>query len=88
MSNSADQTDGQRQSEMWLKYRKLRNKVNNRTKHEEIEYKKKKMEECGACPSKTWGLAKKFMEWAAPGPLTQLEVEEKRKLYSIPRLRT
>ena len=80
MSNSADPTDGQRQAEMWLKYRKLRNKVNNRTKHEEIEYKKKKMEECGACPSKTWGLAKKFMEWAAPGPPTQLEVEEKKKI--------
>ena len=31
-------------------------------------------------PSKVWGLAKKFMEWASPGPPTQLEVEEENRI--------
>ena len=68
------------QAELWSKYKTLRNNINNRTKQEEILYKKEKVKECQGCPSKTWGLAKKFMEWKSPGPPSQLEVE-KRKLH-------
>ena len=46
----------------------------------EIKYKRSKVKECGGCPTKTWGLAKKFMEWTSPGPPTQLEVEEEKKI--------
>jgi hypothetical protein len=68
------------QAELWSKYKKLRNKINNRIKQEEVMYKMSKVNECQNCPSKTWGLAKKFMEWSSPGPPTQLEVEEKKKI--------
>ena len=68
------------QVELWDKYKKVRNKVNNRNKQEEINYKRSKVKECENNPSKTWGLAKKFMEWSSPGPPTQLEVEEGKKV--------
>ena len=68
------------QVELWSKYKILRNKINNRIKQEEILYKKSKVAECQGCPSKTWGLAKKFMEWTSPGPPSQLEVEENKKI--------
>ena len=68
------------QTELWSGYKKLRNKVNNRIKQEEVLFKKSKVSECQGCPSKVWGLAKKFMEWASPGPPTQLEVEEQNKI--------
>ena len=32
------------------------------------------------CPSKTWSLANKYMDWSSPGPPTQLEVEENKKI--------
>ena len=80
MASSEGGPASQDQEELWGKYKKLRNKINNRTKQEEINYKKNKVKECGGCPAKTWGLAKKFMEWTSPGPPTQLEVEEKKKI--------
>ena len=59
------------QSELWDKYKKLRNKINNRVKQEEILYKREKVKQCQECPSKTWGLAKKYMNWESTGPPTQ-----------------
>ena len=38
------------------------------------------MDECQDCPSKTWSLAKKLMDWVSPGPPTQLEVEDNKKI--------
>jgi hypothetical protein len=58
----------------------LRNQISNRKKQEEIMYKKNKVNEGQNCPSKAWALAKKFMEWTSPGPPTQLEVEEDKKI--------
>ena len=59
---------------LWEKYRKLRNKVNNRIKWEENNYKKEKIDKCNGCPSKFWSVAKGFMNWASSGPPSQLEV--------------
>ena len=64
------------QAELWGQFRRLRNQVNNRTKQEEMMYKKSKAQQCEGCPKKTWGLAKRLMNWDAPGPPCQLEVEE------------
>ena len=58
----------------------MRNQVNNRNKQEEMNYKRSKVQECRNNPSKTWGLAKSFMEWSSPGPPTQLEVEEENQI--------
>ena len=80
MASSEGRGASTEQAELWDKYKKLRNSINNRIKNEEIKYKRSKVEECKDCPSKTWGLAKKFMDWTSPGPPTQLEVEEKKKI--------
>ena len=80
LANSEGGSASQSQAELWGQYKKLRNQINNRTKQEEIKYKRSKVKECGGCPTKTWGLAKKFMEWTSPGPPTQLEVEEEKKI--------
>ena len=64
----------------WNEYKRLRNHISNRIKYEESLYKKSKVEECQDCPSRTWKLAKNFMEWKSPGPRTQLEVEEENKI--------
>ena len=63
------------QTSLWHEYRKIRNKVNNRTKFEEISYKKEKVKTCQQSSSMTWNLAKKFMNWESGGPPTQLEVQ-------------
>ena len=68
------------QSELWNRYKKLRNNVNNRIKQEEIRYKKAKVNDCQGIPGQVWGLAKRFMNWSSPGPPTQLEVEENNKI--------
>ena len=67
-------------AEYWNEFKRLRNQINNRIKYEESMYKKSKVVECQDCPSKTWKLAKSFMEWKSPGPPTQLEVEEDNKI--------
>ena len=71
------------QLELWDKYKKLRNKINNRIKQEEVLYKRDKVKQCQECPSKTWGLAKKYMNWESTGPPTQLEVEDDKKISLI-----
>ena len=68
------------QKKMWDNYKKLRNKISNRIKFEEIHYKKNKFKECEGDMDKFWGIAKKFMEWESAGPPTQLEEEINGKL--------
>ena len=68
------------QADLWDRYKKLRNRINNIVYQEEFKYKRSKVNECKDCPSKSWSLAKKFMDWASPGPPTQLEVEEDKKI--------
>ena len=68
------------QAELWIKYKKLRNIINNKKSQEEVNCKKAKVNDCKSNPVQLWGLAKKFMSWTSPGPPTQLEVEENKKI--------
>ena len=84
MAISESDTASQEQAQLWARYKKLRNSINNKVKQEERIYKRKKVQECQNCPSKTWRLAKSYMEWNSPGPPGQLEVLENNqiKIYS------
>ena len=64
------------QTDMWLKYKKVRNRVNNLLKQEEIRFKKQKFKECHGSSDQVWALAKKYMDWASNGPPTRLESEK------------
>ena len=43
-------------------------------------YKKSKVADCQDSPTKLWGLAKRFMNYTSPGPPSQLEVKEDRRV--------
>ena len=51
----------------WSSFKKIRNKVNNRTKYEEKHFKVEKMSESLDSPEKTWRTAKSFMDWKQTG---------------------
>ena len=80
LAMSENGTVSPEQAELWSRYKTLRNNINNTIKQEEVRYKRDKVDECESCPSKTWSLAKKFMDWTSPGPPSQLEVEEDNKI--------
>ena len=69
-----------KQEELWLNYKNLRNIINNKKSKEEVSFKKTKVNDCKDNPVQLWGIAKKFMSWTSPGPPTQLEVEEDKKI--------
>ena len=72
-----DQNDASSaQTDMWLKYKKVRNRVNNLLKQEEIRFKKQKFKECHGSSDQVWALAKKYMDWTSNGPPTRLESEK------------
>ena len=71
LKNSTISAD--RQEALWLKYKKLRNKVTSRMRQEEVAYKRDMVTKCSDCPSKTWGIAKKLMNWSSQGSPSQLE---------------
>ena len=62
------------QSDLWGKYRYLRNSINNKVSQEEFRYKREKLNSCKDNPGMTWNLAKSYMNWSSPGPPRQLEV--------------
>ena len=64
----------QAQSQLWAQYKKLRNKINNRRKREEILYKTEKMSEFGKSPDLLWKQAKHFMGWKTQGTPCQVRV--------------
>ena len=73
---SAQAKLGQRESEAWKNYKNLRNKINNKLKYEENEYKKKIMQKSLESPSDCWKNAKKFMNWKSDsGPPSQLSID-------------
>ena len=84
MALSEGETTSNQQAELWSRYKKLRNNINNRVKQEEIRFKRNKVKDCQDCPGQTWRIAKKFMHWKSPGPPSQLEVKENNqiKMYS------
>ena len=65
-------TDDQKAA--WAEYRNYRNKINNKKKFEERNYKKEKMLQNIDDPAKMWRTSKEFMNWKSTGTPTQLEV--------------
>ena len=58
----------------WEQFKKYRNKVNNRKKVEEKEYKSNKIEEVADKPELVWKSAKLFMGWKSTGTPTSIKV--------------
>ena len=66
---------GNDSSGAWLKFKTLRNKINNRLKFEEISYKRNNINACLGDPAKVWSTAKSYMNWnSSDGPPSQLWV--------------
>ena len=55
------------QTELWEEFKKMRNKINNRTRQEETNFQRSKVQECQDSLSKSWGTAKKYIGWSSPG---------------------
>ena len=79
---SSNVVDEQQRS-AWQKYRSLRNKINNRKKHEEILYKSEKVTESLTSSDLLWKTTKSFMGWQKTGSPTQLQIEN--RLISSPK---
>ena len=58
----------------WNRFKKLRNKVNNKKKQDEKVYKSGKINEAMDSPAKVWSTAQNFMCWKTTGTPSQLEV--------------
>ena len=56
----------------WVKYKSLRNKINNRLKYEERSWQKFKLQECEGSPSKSWKNVKSILNWNTSGSPSQL----------------
>ena len=54
---------GPTQVDAWNKYKRYRNRVNNRKKNEEQLYKTEKLASVADCPNTLWKSAKTFMGW-------------------------
>ena len=62
-------------SAAWTTFKSLRNKINNRLKFEEINFKRKTINACLEDPAKSWSTAKSYMNWNLNGgPPNQLWV--------------
>ena len=58
--------------EDWLKYKILRNKVNNRLKREKVNWQKNKLENCDNDSGKLWKNVLGWLNWASSGAPSQL----------------
>ena len=67
----------QAQSNAWKQYKKYRNQINNRKKHEEENYKAEKLIDVADSPDIVWKSAKAFMGWKSPGTPSQIKVDNK-----------
>ena len=65
---------GQTQEDAWRQYRKYRNQINNRKRHEQKLYKAEKLTEVADSPGIVWKTAKSFMGWKSPGTPSQIKV--------------
>ena len=72
VANPGEASDEQRLA--WEEYKKLRNKINNKKRFEERDYKREKIEENIDDPAKVWNTTKRFMNWKSTGTPSQLEV--------------
>ena len=65
-------------TELWNKYKQIRNSINNRRKFEEKKYKAELISQNLSSSADTWKVAKNLMEWSSnSGPPNQLEVAGK-----------
>ena len=70
--------EDQAATEAWIAFKKVRNKINNRRKYEEKNFKSEKIKNSLDSPSNTWNAAKNFMEWEnSGGPPHQLSIGNK-----------
>ena len=53
--------------EEWVKFRTLRNKINNRMKYEQKNWQKSKLDQCGENSSNIWKNVKGILQWRATG---------------------
>ena len=68
--------DGKDSQLAWNRFKRLRNKISNRVKSEERNFKLSKITEASNCPNKCWKTAKDFMNWKSDsGPPSQLQVQ-------------
>ena len=63
-----------RQREAWDQFKFYRNKVNNKKKFDENNYKREKFEEVKDSPADIWKCAKTFMNWKSTGTPSQIVV--------------
>ena len=62
-------------AESWKTFKVIRNKVNNRKKFEEKNFKSERIAKCKDSPTAAWRTAKSFMDWEpGGGPPTQLSI--------------
>ena len=67
---------GKNATEAWNNYKKLRNRLNNKIRYEENQYKQKKISENLDNSEKYWKLAKAFMNWNTnSGSPNQLQID-------------
>lgn len=66
---------GKNSAEAWATFKSLRNKINNRLKFEEINFKNNVINGSLEDPAKSWSTAKSYMNWSSNGgPPNQLLV--------------
>ena len=58
--------------EDWKRYKEARNKVNNKLKYEESNWRRVRLEECGKDSGKTWRNVKGILNWKGSGSPNQL----------------
>ena len=56
----------------WVKFKKIRNQINNRLKIEESSWKINKLNECGKDTTKVWKNVKNMLNWKTNGSPSQL----------------
>ena len=68
-------SEGLDASAEWVRFKSIRNRINNRRKYEEKHYKSEKLDASLDSTADTWKVAKSFMSWSSTsGPLQQLEI--------------
>ena len=87
MSKSEGSYASPEQTQLWGKYRKLRNLIDNKVGQEEIKYKREKINNCKEDPGLIWSLSKSFMNWNSPGPPRQLEIRTEKGLKLLTKAR-
>ena len=56
----------------WDRYKKIRNKINNRLKYEESVWKKSRLKSCGDSPGKIWKNVRGILGWQSSGSPSKL----------------